>query len=125
MFLEHAVNEGDWQTDHIKITAFNAWNPSGSDALDGVGTRLVHRFTSRDIITDFLISECLKADPCNLGAYILKFAPASWTNEADAGNDAMDASGKLAQHTDRVGGVGWFLQDAVIDEHNGIGAENV
>jgi len=48
-------NQGQGQTDDVEVAAFNAGNPAGRAALDGVGAGLVHGFAGGDIGGDFFV----------------------------------------------------------------------
>ena len=53
--FEEGGDEGDGQADDVEITAFDAGNPTGGAALDGVGSGFVHGFAGGDVSIDFFL----------------------------------------------------------------------
>jgi hypothetical protein len=53
--FEESGDEGDGEADYVEIAAFDAGNPTGGVALDGVGSCFVHGLAGGDVGIDFLV----------------------------------------------------------------------
>src|ERR1035441_7545779 len=54
---EEGGDEGDRQADDVEVAAFDAGNPAGGAALDGISASFVHRFAGGDVGLNLLVGE--------------------------------------------------------------------
>src|SRR5689334_12658198 len=114
MFLQHAVNEGDWKAYNIEIAALDSGDPSRSDALDRIGAGLVHRFAGCDVLANLGFRDGLEADARHFRPHVFELTLTTRTDEADTSDHAMDFSGEVPQHTNRVGLGGRLFEDVIV-----------
>ena len=65
--FEEGGDEGDGEADDVEVVAFDAGNPAGGAALDGVGSGLVHGFAGGDVGGDFFVGEGEEVDGGGFG----------------------------------------------------------
>ncbi len=118
--FEQGSYEGNGKADNVEIATLDARYPSGSAALDGVRTRLVHWFPGGDIGFDLGVRQGEEADSGDFGGDLGGLG----SNDSDAGNDMMGATGELPQHAHGVGGIFGLGEDQIIEGDGGIGAED-
>jgi hypothetical protein len=53
--FEQSRDEGDGKADDVEVVAFDAGNPAGGAALDGVGSGLVHGLAGGDVGGDVFV----------------------------------------------------------------------
>src|ERR1035441_3006631 len=108
--VEELGHQGDGQTDYVEIAAFNAGNPAGGAALDGVGTGFVERFAGGDVGGDLLVAEGEEFDGGNFGDGFSVICG----DDGDAGEHAMSAAGEKVQHAGGVGGGFWLGGEVIV-----------
>jgi len=116
--IEEGGDEGDGEADDVEVVAFDAGNPAGGAALDGVGSGLVHGLAGSDVGGDFLFGKCAEGYGCGFGADL----GGGCGDEGDAGDDLMGAAGEETQHAGGVGGVGGLAEDLVVEGYDGVGS---
>src|ERR1035437_858289 len=94
-------DESEWEADDVEVAAFDAGNPAGGAALDGVGAGFVHGFAGGDVGGNLLFGEGEKTDGGDFGGYFSGIGG----DHGDAGDDAVGAAGEQAQHAGGVGGI--------------------
>src|ERR1035437_10670328 len=67
--FEERGDEGEGQSDDVEVTAFDAGNPAGGAALDGVGAGFVHGFAGGDVGGNLLFGEGEKTDGGVIGGF--------------------------------------------------------
>ena len=65
--LQHCGNECEGQADDVEVTAFDARNPAGSAALDGVGAGFVHGLAGGDVGVDLFVRKRKETNARDLG----------------------------------------------------------
>ena len=53
--FEQGGDEGEGQADDVEVVAFDAGNPAGGAALDGVGAGFVHGLAGGDVGGDLFV----------------------------------------------------------------------
>ena len=117
---EEGGDEGDGQTDDIEVAAFDAGNPTGGAALDGVGAGLVHGLAGGDVGVDLFVREGEELDGGDFGGDF----GGGCGDQGDAGENAMGASGEQAEHPGGVGGAFWLAEDVVVESDGGVHAQD-
>lgn len=121
MLSQHSVDERDGQSDNIEIAARDGGDPPGCESLDGVRACLVHWFSGGDVQANLFVGDGAEGDLRGFGA---KVGEAVGSNEAHASGDLMGSSGEKAEHTGGVIGVGRLFEGVLIDDDNGVSAED-
>ena len=119
--FEEGGDEGNGKADDVVVAAFDAGNPAGGAALDGVGSRLVHGLAGGDIAGDVLIGKGEELD----GGGFCGYFDVVGGNEGDAGDDAMGAAGEKTEHAGGVGGVFGLAEDVIVEGYGGVGAQHL
>jgi hypothetical protein len=104
-----AINQRERKSHHVEITAFNAVDELGCEALDRIRAGFIHRFAAGDIIFNFAVIESDKMNPRRFAVDNL----ASGMSQADPGNYRVLAPRKRAQHGRGFASIGWFFKDLV------------
>ena len=89
-------------------------------ALDGVCTRLVHRFVRGDVFLDFGIFQYPENHLGTDGEYHC----ARGVFYADPGNHLVRGTRKCPEHIPRMGGIVGFPENRFVLHHNGICGDN-
>ena len=63
--FEEGGDEGDGQADYVEVAAFDAGDPAGGAALDGVGSGFVDGLAGGDVGGDFFFGEGEEFDGCD------------------------------------------------------------
>ena len=114
----------DGQADDVGITAFEAGDVAGGEALDGVGAGFAEGFAGGDVGVDF---SGRHSGHLNVGA--LDAAPEIAVKaEADGGKDEVGAALKGGEHGDGGGCAGRLFEDPFdsgVEQYNGgVGGEH-
>jgi hypothetical protein len=124
MFLQHLVNEGNWKAYNVEIAPFDPGNPPRCHTLDCISACLVHWLATSHVVANFGFRNGLEANARDLRAHIFELTLAAWADQANAGNDTMHFPGELPEHANRVGFARGLLEHVIIDEDDGVRAEN-
>src|ERR1035437_4295566 len=118
--FEEGGDQGQGQADYVEVVAFDAGDPAGGAALDGVGSCFVHGLAGGDVGGDLFVGEGEEFDGGDFGGYFGGLG----SDDGDAGDDAMGAAGEQAQHGGGVALVFGFGEDVVVEGYGGVGAED-
>jgi hypothetical protein len=114
--LQEGGYEGEGQAYDVEVAAFDAGNPPGGVALDGVGSGFVGGLAGGDVVADFLFGEGEELDCCYFGSYF----GARGTDDGYAGDDAVGATGEEAEHSGGVFVVFRFAEDVIVEGNGGV-----
>ena len=117
---QHAIDPRDGKTHHVEVATLDAFHPTRSHALDGVGSGFVHGLAAGDVGSDLLLREWAEDDLRDLGFRELK----ARRQQAHSRDDLVSPPGQQAQHARSVRLVGWLLQQVFVNHYNGISAED-
>ena len=118
--VEEGGDQGDREADDVEVVAFDAGNPAGGAALDGVGSGFVHGLAGGDVDGDLLFGERAEGDGGGFGGDL----GGGCGDKGDAGDDLMGAGGEETQHAGGVGGIGRFAEDVVVKCDDGVGGKH-
>ena len=118
--FEEGGDEGDGQANDVEVVAFDAGDPAGGEALDGVCAGLVHGLAGGDIGGDVGVGEGEEADGGDFGGDF----GAGGGDDGDAGDDVMGAAGEKTEHAGGIGGVFGLGEDVVVEGDGGVGAQD-
>jgi len=116
--IEEGGDEGDGESNDVEVVAFDAGDPAGGAALDGVGAGFVQGLAGGDVGCDFFVREGKEFDGGDFGGYFSGLGG----DDGDAGDDAVGAAGEKTQHAGGVGGVRGLAEDVVVEGDGGVGA---
>jgi len=113
-------DQGEGEADYIEVVAFDAGDPAGGAALDGVCSGFVHGLASGDVVGDLGVGE---GEELYGGDFRGDFG-AVGGDEGYAGDDAVGSAGEKAEHAGGVGGVFGFAEDLVVEDYGCVGAQD-
>jgi hypothetical protein len=105
---------------NVEVTSLNPRNPTRRVSLNGVGSGLVQRFATRNVLRDLGVIDAIKR---HLGNLQISDNLASGNNRK-ARENSVCAPAQQLKHSARIGRIGRFAQYVPVANDTGIGAEN-
>ena len=119
---EHRGDERDREADYVEVAAVDAGNPTGSAALDGIGTGLIKRLAGADVSGDLGLADGMHCNPGELGCALSTRGGV----KTDAGDDLVSGAGEQAEHAGGVFSVSGLAKGGLVgSDHDRVGTEDV
>jgi hypothetical protein len=118
--FEEGGDQGDGEAYYVEVVAYDAGDPAGGAALDGVGAGFVHGLAGGDVGGYFFVGQSQEGDGGDFGGYF----SVGGGDHGDAGDDAVGAAGKKTEHAGGVGCVLRLAENLAVEGYGGVGAED-
>jgi len=117
---EELEGGGDGEAHDVEEVALDAGDPAGGVTLDAVGTGFVEGVAGAEVVVELVGGDCGEED---VGGFDVGEAGGG-SDDGDAGVDLMGVAGEGAEHALGVGEVDRLVEDLVVEDDGGVGAED-